>query len=716
MSDLPRRLEEAATALVGGQEGVGLALGVVGTERPDGVLRFFGDPPPDAHTLYELASCTKPFTALLFELWLGRRPELADARIGDFLPAGASPVAESLRSIPLRAVTDFTSGLPSDNVYPPDRPPHCLRRPEPYGVLDLFEHLAEPDFTPGPGGVAYAYSSLGYALLAESLALAVGESFADLLASSVLEPLGMTETGVMDESARERMPPAIDRDGERVTPGSGGFPAHYGSAGLVSTPGDLATWLRLHMGYLPGHPFGFLLPNLQQPTTDIRTHAGLQAGRGWFVKDVETPAGTLRVVLKTGGLEAFKSFIAFVAAPRPGILPSPLGLFALTNAHRDIRAFGIEALGLLAEERQATRRSATRAAGTAGTGGPRVSYGFPVLATDAGHAGGGIVKFQALEEHFPNTGDTTGFDVLCLVSSRLPADAVEQAEAARAGGARLLLNQASAATRATHGDRFRELNRPLVRLHRTADHVVYQSEYARRLAASHLGPRDGPWEVLYNAVDTRFFTPAPSGLEGEGRPDGCVVLLGGTQYRRYRLENALAAFAAFRRHRPDARLLVSGQLVWIPDQGEARRQANGWVEELGLADHVTFLGSYTQRQAPEVFRRAHVLLHPMMLDCCPTVVIEAMACGLPVVYGASGGVLELVGPEAGVPVPTRGDWEHHEPPEPEELARALAVAFEDRARLGAAGRRRAVERFDRGPWLARHKELIRDLAVPGRVA
>ena len=49
----------------------------------------------------------------------------------------------------------------------------------------------------------------------------------------------------------------------------------------------------------------------------------------------------------------------------------------------------------------------------------------------------------------------------------------------------------------------------------------------------------------------------------------------------------------------------------------------------------------------ELMRRAHLLLHTKVKDPCPSAVIEAMACGLPVVYPASGGTVELVGDEAG---------------------------------------------------------------------
>jgi glycosyltransferase involved in cell wall biosynthesis len=90
-----------------------------------------------------------------------------------------------------------------------------------------------------------------------------------------------------------------------------------------------------------------------------------------------------------------------------------------------------------------------------------------------------------------------------------------------------------------------------------------------------------------------------------------------------------------------------------------------------------------------------------------------MACGLPVVYAASGGTVELVGGEAGVGVPHPVSWERDEPPAPERLAEAVARVMSDLPRYAAAARRRAEERFALGPWLDRHQELFAELLRRG---
>ena len=119
-----------------------------------------------------------------------------------------------------------------------------------------------------------------------------------------------------------------------------------------------------------------------------------------------------------------------------------------------------------------------------------------------------------------------------------------------------------------------------------------------------------------------------------------------------------------------------------------------------------FLGRYSQSEAPAIFRRAHVLLHTKVNDPCPSLVIEAMACGLPVVYPRSGGVPELVGDDAGIGVPHPDGFERDEPPSAEALADAVTRVLADLPAYAAAARSRAVERFALEPWLDRHAELF----------
>ena len=125
-----------------------------------------------------------------------------------------------------------------------------------------------------------------------------------------------------------------------------------------------------------------------------------------------------------------------------------------------------------------------------------------------------------------------------------------------------------------------------------------------------------------------------------------------------------------------------------------------------------------------MLRRAHVLLHTKVNDPCPTAVIEAMACGLPVAYPASGGTVELVGDEAGIGVAASGRLRAGraagargargcrlgDPRRPRELRRASACEG------GRAVRAHRLARAPRGDLRVARAPAPRPLSRPASVA
>jgi glycosyltransferase involved in cell wall biosynthesis len=316
-----------------------------------------------------------------------------------------------------------------------------------------------------------------------------------------------------------------------------------------------------------------------------------------------------------------------------------------------------------------------------------VFYGHRRLPEPGEPVEGGMVKFQRLQQVFPNR--PRDFNLLYLGSSSLPTDEQAVIRLAKKRRAPIVLNQNGVAYPGWAGARTEELNDRLRTVLRRADHVVYQSEFCRTTADEFLGQAPAAWEVLHNAVDTTEFTPLD-----EPPPGPPVLLLAGDQFQPYRLATALRTLVLV----PDARLLVTGSLI---EDGHAL------AEQLGVAHRVLFTGRYAQRDAPSVYRRAHILLHPKVNDPCPNVVLEALASGLPVVHSQSGGTPELVG-EAGIGVGSDTTWEQDVPPDPELLAAAVEHVFTQLDQFRAAARERAG-RFDFAPWAERHRALFSEL-------
>jgi len=334
---------------------------------------------------------------------------------------------------------------------------------------------------------------------------------------------------------------------------------------------------------------------------------------------------------------------------------------------------------------------------------PRVFYGRWRIPSVTRQTFGGMVKVQWMQETFANSPNR--FNILYMVSSQMPLGAAQIASASRKKGARFVWNQNGVAYPGWHGSGWEIRNTLMEELLHQADYVVYQSNFCKAGADRYLRRRQGPWEILYNAVDTSRFTP----ILADPAPGRLILLLGGNQYPYYRFESAVHAVAAVVRSHVDAQLLVTGQLG---SAGEVTDMARDLVGRLGLSTRVVFLGPYTQFDAPRIYQKAHILLHTKYNDPCPGVVIEAMSCGLPVVYSATGGVPELVGKDAGIGVPAELCWDRDVPPDPEALAKAVLEVAEGRKLYAHAARQRAVEMFDLKAWLRRHQEIFEKLLSP----
>jgi glycosyltransferase involved in cell wall biosynthesis len=139
-------------------------------------------------------------------------------------------------------------------------------------------------------------------------------------------------------------------------------------------------------------------------------------------------------------------------------------------------------------------------------------------------------------------------------------------------------------------------------------------------------------------------------------------------------------------------------------EAELRRQA----DDLGIAEHVEFVGILGPRELAEEYHRADLLTLPSFADCLPSVVTEALLCGTPVVAGGVCGVPEQIGPY-GLAVP---------PGDSGALANAMETILADRPRwqgMAAEMRAYAEHTFKPETMVARHLALYRDM-IEGRTA
>lgn len=316
-----------------------------------------------------------------------------------------------------------------------------------------------------------------------------------------------------------------------------------------------------------------------------------------------------------------------------------------------------------------------------------------------GDFGGPLVKVKRLREYFPEV--IWGYNLVYLLSNTpyLPGIALD---ILKRRGIPMVHNQNGVFYKAWYAGDWAAQNRRMARSYHAADWVFYQSEFCKRAAASFLGARTGRGEILYNAVDTRRFTPQAD----TGRRTPFIFLATGKldDHLYYRIDCILGGLAIVRRDGFDARLIVAGKLASSVHERAVRQ-----VDALGLGTAVTFSGPYSQYEAPMLYRAADAYLSTTHQDACPHAVLEALASGLPVIYAGTGGVPELVGKDAGVALGCREDFEVAQVPSAESIADGMARVADCRDVMAVAARKRAVECFDVGPWIERHRAVFEKL-------
>lgn len=309
---------------------------------------------------------------------------------------------------------------------------------------------------------------------------------------------------------------------------------------------------------------------------------------------------------------------------------------------------------------------------------------------------GGRVKLLHLDSAFQI--DDSRFNILYLVSSAIPEFAEDLVTWAKKRGVRLVWNQNGVAYPAWAGAGYEQTNARMAWFLRVADYVIYQSEFCRRSADRYLGPAEAPWMIAYNCVDTHVFRPRNVSLP----ETPWIILAAGSHLQRERVVSVLETVAVLQQRRTDVRLILAGRFNW---EGSERDVVES-IEKLGIATLVEFQPPYKQSEAPDLYRRAHVLLHTKYKDPCPTVVVEAMASGIPVVGSRSGGMPELVGDEGGILIDVPETWDEMPVPGAREMADAVTCIMGDLETWKKDARQRAVREFDKYVWIGRHREVF----------
>ena len=240
---------------------------------------------------------------------------------------------------------------------------------------------------------------------------------------------------------------------------------------------------------------------------------------------------------------------------------------------------------------------------------------------------------------------------------------------------------------------------------RRAAFVSCISEWHRDLYRSIEPSGDGRYRVIRCGVDAGAYTPV-AGSNGTGPSFKVITVC--RLVEKKGVDTLVRALAdAGERHRIDWRLTVAGD-------GPQREELRQLAQSLGCASRVQWLGAVDNGRVPSLMSAADVFAMPCRVDRngdrdgIPVAMIEAMACGVPVVAGDLPAVRELVRhDETGWLVDGTA---------PAQTADALARLANDpseRRRLGDAGRRRVVEEFSLAANVDRLEACLREAMKSG---
>lgn len=254
--NLSAQLGDIAAEFVRDKRPTGLAIGVIKEGRVVysggfGRTRVGGGDSVTARTIFHMASVTKPFVATAVLQLVERGLVDLDAPVRRYLPrfsirgAGAD-------SITVRRLLTHTAGIPDVTDYAWGRPEYDG------GALSRWvDGLADSTLI-GPPGAQWAYSNIGFEILAQLVATVTGEPFEDYVQARILTPLRMTKSTVLmtdvDSTLLAWGSEPDGGGGMRPTPAYPYNRRHAASSTLHSNVDDMLRWAQanLNRGTLDG--------------------------------------------------------------------------------------------------------------------------------------------------------------------------------------------------------------------------------------------------------------------------------------------------------------------------------------------------------------------------------------------------------------------------------------------------------------------------------
>lgn len=318
-------LEEEIDYLVDKYVKMGAAIGIIDKYQQElelyyGTISNFNSNPPDRHSIFEIGSITKTFTAtLLAKMVLDQKINLDDM-VQSLLPAGEVTLPAGADSvITIRHLATHTSGLPkaprdSDQPLPPGYDPY-----NPYAaytteyVYDYLTSWCDLLFEPG---TQYYYSNTGGGLVGHIVGLVDSTSYEELITREIFEPLGLQETSLFLTAAQiSNLAPGHDDDLDSVK-NYNANDIFQGAGFIKSSLHDMMIYLKTQMGLIQT-PLANSIKLTQESSFDVGGvtyndrdgYFNLSIGLGWHIHEIPKFYTYYWHGGRTNGYMAYMAFI-----------------------------------------------------------------------------------------------------------------------------------------------------------------------------------------------------------------------------------------------------------------------------------------------------------------------------------------------------------------------------------------------------------------------
>jgi glycosyltransferase involved in cell wall biosynthesis len=245
---------------------------------------------------------------------------------------------------------------------------------------------------------------------------------------------------------------------------------------------------------------------------------------------------------------------------------------------------------------------------------------------------------------------------------------------------------------------YRRMNYP--RTARAADAIIINSESLRAEIQRYLKVDDRKLRLIYEAVDHDLFKPGdPAAARAKVASYGVTrpfVLFVSSLWQYKNCDGLLRAWALARGELGDRQLAVVG----AGRDEKYLASLRSLASELGIAGDVVFVGGIPLEQTVDFYQAADLFVYPSLNETFGLPILEAMACGCPVVTSDTSAMPETAGQAAVLA----------DPKDPASIARAIVeAAGPDRDRLRDLGRARAAQ-FTWGATAAGTLDVYREAA------